>query len=106
MRLIQIQGNTVVNISTDDNRDVAPEGWQEHDTAQIGWSFDGTNFVEPVKPPEPTPTREQQEANRQAAYSAEADPIAMQMLRDEASKEEWLAKIEEIKVRFPYPTEA
>jgi len=52
------------------------------------------------------PTREQQEANRQAAYSTEADPIAMQMLRDEASMEEWLAKIEEIKVRFPYPTEA
>jgi len=106
MRLIQIQGNTVVNISTDDNRDVAPDGWQEHDTAQIGWSFDGTDFVAPVKPPEPPPTREQQEANRQAAYSTEADPIAMQMLRDEASMEEWLAKIEEIKVRFPYPTEA
>ena len=48
------------------------------------------------------PTREQQEAARQAAYSAEADPIAMQMLRDEATKEEWLAKIEEIKARYPY----
>ena len=48
------------------------------------------------------PTREQQEAARQAAYTAEADPIAMQMLRDEATKEEWLAKIEEIKARYPY----
>jgi hypothetical protein len=52
---------------------------------------------------EPPPTREQQEAARQAAYSAEADPIAMQMLRDEATKEEWLAKIDEIKARYPYP---
>jgi hypothetical protein len=48
------------------------------------------------------PTREEQEALRQAAYTAEADPIAMQMLRDEATKEEWLAKIEEIKLRYPY----
>jgi hypothetical protein len=46
-----------------------------------------------------------QEAARQAAYSAEADPIAMQMLRDEATKEEWLAKIDEIKARYPYPEE-
>lgn len=54
--------------------------------------------------PEPTPpTRAEQEAKRQAAYAAEADPIAMQMLRDEATKDEWLAKIEEIKARFPYP---
>lgn len=56
--------------------------------------------------PEPPPTREQQEINRQAAYSAEADPIAMQMLRDETTKEDWLAKIDEIKARYPYPEEA
>jgi hypothetical protein len=58
----------------------------------------------PLPEPQP-PTREQQEAARQAAYSAEADPIAMQMLRDEATKEEWLAKIDEIKARYPYPEE-
>jgi hypothetical protein len=46
-----------------------------------------------------------QEENRQRAYAKEADPIAMQMLRDEATKDEWLAKIEEIKARFPYPPE-
>jgi hypothetical protein len=58
---------------------------------------------QPYQPPAPyVPTREQQEAARQAAYTAEADPIAMQMLRDEATKEEWLAKIEEIKARYPY----
>jgi hypothetical protein len=105
MRFIQVQDNTVVNVSIDNNRDAAPDGWQQHDTAQIGWSFDGTDFVAPVQPPEPPPTREDQEASRRAAYAAEADPIAMQMLRDEATKEEWLAKIEEIKARFPYPEE-
>jgi hypothetical protein len=103
MRFVQVDGNTVVNVSADDNRDVAPDGWRAHDTAQIGWSFDGTDFVAPAKAPEPPPTRAEQEVNRQQAYAAEADPIAMQMLRDEASKEEWLAKIEEIKTRFPYP---
>jgi hypothetical protein len=47
----------------------------------------------------------EQEKHRQSAYAAEADPIAMQMLRDEATKEEWLAKIKEIKARYPYPDE-
>jgi hypothetical protein len=61
-------------------------------------------YVPPIIPPH-TPSREEQQALRQAAYSAEADPIAMQMLRDEATKEEWLAKIEEIKARYPYPDE-
>jgi hypothetical protein len=55
-----------------------------------------------VDHPAPPPSREEQEALRQAAYIVEADPIAMQMLRDEATKEEWLAKIEEIKLRYPY----
>lgn len=41
------------------------------------------------------------EAERRKAYEAEADPLAMQMLREEATKEDWLAKIEEIKERFP-----
>jgi hypothetical protein len=105
MRFVQIEGSIVVNVSLDENRDVAPDGWQQHDTAQIGWYFDGAEFVAPVKPPEPPPTREEQQANRQRAYSNEADPIAMQMLRDEATKDEWLAKIDEIKARFPYPEE-
>jgi hypothetical protein len=65
-----------------------------------------TQVPDDIVYPEPVPpTQEQQEANRQAAYSTEADPIAMQMLRDEATKEEWLAKINEIKARYPYPEE-
>ena len=105
MRFIQVQDNVVANVSVDDSRTDAPSGWQAHDTAQIGWSFDGVDFAPPSKAPEPTPTRAEQEANRQRAYAAEADPIAMQMLRDEATKNEWLAKIDEIKARFPYPAD-
>lgn len=38
---------------------------------------------------------------RQAAYSREADPLGMQVLRGELDKPEWLEKIEEIKARYP-----
>jgi hypothetical protein len=54
---------------------------------------------------EPAPTKEQQEALRQAAYIAESDPLFFKYQRDEATKEEWLAKIEEIKARYPDPVE-
>jgi len=38
---------------------------------------------------------------RQAAYAREADPLGMQVLRGELDKSEWLAKIAEIKLRYP-----
>lgn len=40
---------------------------------------------------------------RQSSYQMESDPIMAQYLRGEATKEEWLAKIEEIKVHYPKP---
>ena len=38
---------------------------------------------------------------RQAAYRQEADPLGMQVMRGEVKKTEWLAKIAEIKQRYP-----
>ena len=38
---------------------------------------------------------------RQTAYKEEADPLGMQVLRGDLDKKEWLAKIEEIKKRYP-----
>jgi hypothetical protein len=49
--------------------------------------------------------RVEQEALRKAAYIAESDPLFFKYQRDEATKEEWLAKIEEIKARYPDPVE-
>jgi len=43
--------------------------------------------------------------NRADAYAKEADPLAFKMLRGEITKEEWEAKVEEIKKRFPYPSD-
>lgn len=38
---------------------------------------------------------------RRAAYTTEADPIFFKMQRGEATQAEWLAKIAEIKQRYP-----
>lgn len=38
---------------------------------------------------------------RQAVYRQEADPLGMQVMRGELDKSEWLAKINEIKRRYP-----
>lgn len=40
---------------------------------------------------------------RQGAYSQESDPIFFKSQRGEATEAEWLAKVEEIKERYPYP---
>ena len=61
----------------------------------------------PVLQDRPAPTREQlvaaAEAQRAAAYREEADPLFFKYQRGEATKEEWIAKIDEIKARFPDP---
>ena len=44
----------------------------------------------------------QQKQKREAAYKAEADPINFMYQRGEATQEEWLAKVADIKARFPY----
>ncbi len=41
---------------------------------------------------------------RREAYLKEADPLFMKWQRGEGTKEEWLAMVDEIKERYPYPT--
>lgn len=41
------------------------------------------------------------EQKRRDAYTVEADPIFFKWQRGEATQQEWLAKIAEIKARFP-----
>jgi hypothetical protein len=40
---------------------------------------------------------------RGQAYAAEADPLFFQAQRGEATEQDWLDKIEEIRARYPYP---
>ena len=41
--------------------------------------------------------------NPASAYTAEADPLFFKAQRGEATIEEWEAKVEEIRTRYPYP---
>lgn len=42
-------------------------------------------------------------AARAAAYREEADPLFFKLQREKTTQEEWLAKIAEIKTRYPDP---
>jgi len=47
--------------------------------------------------------RKEARQSRAAAYASEADPLFFKYQAGEVTKEEWLAKREEIRQRFPYP---
>lgn len=40
---------------------------------------------------------------RRQAYARESDPLYFKWQRGEATQEEYLASIEDIKMRYPYP---
>lgn len=56
-----------------------------------------------VNPPEPTPEEitAGHRVARAIAYREEADPLFFKAQRGEATMEEWQAKVEEIKARYP-----
>ena len=60
--------------------------------------------IDPEPIPEPALTIEMQRAARAEAYRAEADPLFFKAQRGEATMDEWLAVVAEIKTRYPYPT--
>jgi len=53
--------------------------------------------IEPADPP-PAPDHS---ALRRAAYAAESDPIYFMWQRGEATQQQWLDKVAEIKARWP-----
>lgn len=70
----------------------------------------GEQTIRPYTPAEiaaftAPPSKEVQQEARRVAYVLEADPLFFKAQRGEATIEEWGAKIEEIKVRYPYPAE-
>lgn len=66
-----------------------------------GWE-DITDSWPPMIP-EPTPEEiaAAVSAARQSAYSREADPLFFKSMRGEVTQEEWIAKIDEIRARYP-----
>lgn len=97
MKFAIIEAGVVANVVVAD----APlaDNWIETDQAGPGWLYQDGKFL---PPPPVVPTKAEQEAKRQAAYVAEADPLLFMAQRGEATMEEWEAKIVEIKARYPY----
>lgn len=54
----------------------------------------------------PLSQRKEAKRNRAIAYAAEADPLFFKAQRGEATMDEWTAKVEEIRARFPYGGDA
>ena len=81
-----------------------PEGQRAKWNGQ--WVFEDIPQPEPEPEPEPPTEEEQAEIvrmNRQSAFQQEADPLYFKAQRGEATMQEWQAKVQEIKDRFPYP---
>ena len=62
--------------------------------AEIQAEFDRLVALEPIK---------LIKAKRQAAYISEADPLFFKAQRNEIPTNDWLAKVQEIKTRYPNP---
>jgi len=74
----------------------APQGNKRPNWAGTQWVL--AEYVEPDLTPQ---LIARANALRAAAYRDEADPLYFKAQRGEATMEEWLAKVEEIKARYP-----
>lgn len=74
------------------------EGCVYNDTEQR-WETAWT--VRPMTEQELQELAQQKDAQRKRAYQNEADPLFFKWQRGESTQEAWLAKIEEIKSRYP-----
>ncbi len=83
---------------------------QESTTTLEQFGFTVADFPDAPAPEKPDYNPDEREAqrkvdeaieNRRAAYVAESDPLFFKAQRGEATEQEWLDKIAEIKARFP-----
>lgn len=100
MKYAIVEAGVVANVVVAD----APleANWVETDQAGPGWLYQDGQFTAPLPV---VPTQAEQEAKRQAAYTSEADPLFFKWQAGEGTEEEWKAKRQEIRERYPYPSE-
>lgn len=97
------------------DEDTVDEAIKEYADEDIEIVYTGEKYLKGFAP---KPSNEYQSKQREMAYTAEVDPITahIQRLRDKEQTEEVVvqiaeliaerdAKVEEIKARFPYPTD-
>ena len=98
-----IKNGVVVNTVLAEANYASGQGWLLlPDGVGPAWLYNGSTFSAPLPY---VPSKEVQEAARAEAYRKEADPMFFMFQRGEATEAEWLAKVAEIKARFPYPSE-
>ena len=100
MKYAIVEAGAVTNVVVADA--ALADNWVETDQAGPGWLYQDGQFT---APPPVAPTQAEQEAKRQAAYTAEADPLFFKWQAGEGTEEEWKAKRQEIRNRYPYPAE-
>lgn len=114
-----IKDNKIIAISdTDSEFPCLVKDTVETDKTHTTDDYDQYNGEYLLKSEIPAPTKEYQSAQREIAYTAEVDKITahIQRLRDKEQTPEIVAeiaeliaerdvKVEEIKARFPYPTD-
>lgn len=83
----------------------SPDDSEEHGRDLFAAITAAGNIAPYVPIPPVPPTQEEQEAQRQVAYTQEADPLFFKWQAGEGAEQEWLAKREEIRARYPYPEE-
>jgi hypothetical protein len=89
--------NSAGVIRLNDNASIPADPENTDYKEYLKWLEEG-NTPEPADPP-PAPDFK---SLRHSAYVVESDPIFFKYQREEATKDEWLAKVEEIKARYPY----
>lgn len=105
MRFAIVENGSVTNVIEAEDNFLPSAGVLVPDAdgrAILGGSWDGTDFM---SPPAPAIDDEEQRRRRARAFAAEADPLFFKIGRGEATNEEWLAKVAEIRARFPYGEE-
>ena len=94
-----IKDGVVVNVTIAEEDFAVGQGWVYLPYGvTMGWLYDGEAFS---MPPDSKPTPEQLSSMRAEAYRAEADPLFFKAQRGEATMDEWLEKVAEIKSRYP-----